>query len=102
MVNRNSPNWVLEEKLITDKISYYSQELAKYPQMFQEREISKLPPNPEKMKAAIGIVNLEIALMVEGKSDGAIRELSKEDFEQIVMRMREMIDDGNWADIEDG
>ena len=70
--------------------------------MFQEWKIPKLPPNPEKMKAAIGIVNLEIMLMVDGKSDFVSRVLSEEDFEHIVARMRELIDDENWVDIKNG
>ena len=88
------------EKNIIDRISNYSQELAKDPQMFQEWKIPKFPPNQEKMEAAIGIINLEVMLMVHGKSDFVSRVLSEEDFEHIVVRWREEIDDENWVDIK--
>ena len=46
-------------------------------------------------------MKIDLRTPLTGKLDGANRVLSKEDFEHIVMRMRELIDDENWADIED-
>jgi len=65
-------------------------------------EIRKLPPNPEKMEMIDGMANLEIRLIGDGNSEGTNRVLSKEGFKQIRMRMRQLIDDENWDDVEDG
>ena len=54
------------------------------------------------MEATIGIVNLEVMLMVDGKSDFVSRVLSEEDFEHIVASIRELIDNENWVDIKNG
>ena len=40
--------------------------------------------------------------MSDGKYDGVNRVLSIEDFGQIVARMRELVDDANWVDMEGG
>ena len=72
---------ILEEKLIIDKISFYSRNIANC----QHLKITKLRPNPGKKEVACGIVCVEIVLMVDGKSDGANRVLSIEDFEHIVV-----------------
>ena len=89
---------ILEEKLIIDKMRFCSRNIANC----QHLKITKLQPNPGKTEVAWGIVSLELVLMVDGKSDGANWVLSIEDFEHIVARMRELVDNEIWVDIEDG
>ena len=65
-------------------------------------EVSKLRPNPGKKDMAEGLEELELVLISDGKYDGTNRIMSIEDFGHIVARMRELVDEANWVDMEGG